>query len=317
MTRWRSNMQIKLSEVIEALDNTTADRQYYYYIPEERIIEQDDETDIKQLIPLPSHKQIDDYSTMKNYIDQLDESEAKGWLEESIKGAGAFKRFRSCLERFGLTDNWLDYQYGVHEDIAYNWCEYHGIEYLEDEADYQRSTETVTEEKVSPAEEHKYRLIRIDQDNYYGLGYLLLEFRKILSSFKNTLNDMDVEDALEELKCYLNRQYPIFAVSDKGKYVGFAVCRIDDDVVWLESIYVKDQWRRKGLGKMLLDKAEEISKEYHNDTLYFYVHPNNDVMIAFLKDNGYDVLNLIEIRKAYPQEELNSSYTIGDHTYRY
>ena len=68
---------------------------------------------------------------------------------------------------------------------------------------------------------------------------------------------------------------------------------------------------------MLLDKAESVAEEYGNDTLYQYVHPNNDVMLDFLKTNGYDVLNLIEIRKAYKDEENDTTYTIGKHEYRY
>ncbi|MBR2578326.1 MAG: hypothetical protein IKE38_05270, partial [Erysipelotrichaceae bacterium] len=84
-------MQIKLKEVVEAIGNTTTDTQYYYYIPEERIIVlEDDSISEKQLVPLPSHKQIDDYGTMRNFIEDMDESEEKEWLAESIKGAGAF-----------------------------------------------------------------------------------------------------------------------------------------------------------------------------------------------------------------------------------
>ena len=36
----------------------------------------------------------------------------------------------------------------------------------------------------------------------------------------------------------------------------------------------------------LLEKAEEIAKEHGNDTLYQYVHPNNDRMLNFLKKNA-------------------------------
>ena len=99
-------MQIKLQEVVDAIDSTDVNTQYYYYIPEERIILKDDDEPIKEkyLIPLPSHKQIDDYGTMKAFIEEKTDGEAKEWLEECIKGAGAFRRFRSTLERFALSD---------------------------------------------------------------------------------------------------------------------------------------------------------------------------------------------------------------------
>ena len=143
-------MQIKLSEVIEAIDSTDVNTQYFYYIPEERIILKGDE-DIKEkyLIPLPSHKQIDDYGTMSMFIEEECDGEAKEWLEECIKGPGAFRRFRSTLERFNLTDKWLDYLYYAHEDLAIQWCEYYGIEYLENDSFEVNKTPIVEPENIS------------------------------------------------------------------------------------------------------------------------------------------------------------------------
>ena len=245
-------MQIKLQEVVDAIDSTDVNTQYYYYIPEERIILKDDDEPIKEkyLIPLPSHKQIDDYGTMKAFIEEKTDGEAKEWLED--------RPFASPVQ----------------------------IEPL----------------KKKETAKHNYRFITID---------------KVLSSLKGIKSETDVDEAVEELRYYLSKGYPIYAVSDNGRYIGYIVCRIEDDVVWLESIYVKPEYRRKGVGRMLFDKAEAIAKEHGNPTLYQYVHPNNDAMILFLSHMGYDVLNLIEIRKAYPEEENDTTYTIGEHTYRY
>lgn len=37
--------------------------------------------------------------------------------------------------------------------------------------------------------------------------------------------------------------------------------------VWLESIYVDETYRRKGVGSALFEKAEELAKSYGEDTL--------------------------------------------------
>ena len=307
-------MQIKLSELVEAISNTTADTQYYYYIPEERImIKDDDSISDSKLIALPSHKQIDDYGSMKSFIEQVEDEEAKGWLEESIKGAGAFRRFRQALERFYLTEQWIDYLDQIHENIAIDWCDYYGIEYLEDNSFNIEPMQSTPK----PDKKHNYRFITIDNDNVYSLAYLCVEFRKSLNTLNPSNQLIDVDEAVEELKYYLSKNYPVFAISDNGRYIGYAVCKVDDGVVWLESIYVKKEYRRKGIGRMLYEKAESIAEEYGNDTLYQYVHPNNDEMISFLKRKDYDVLNLIEIRKAYKDEENKDTYTIGNHTYKY
>ena len=310
-------MQIKLEEVINAIDDTTVDEQFFYYIPEERIIAKEDTDGIKdkQLIPLPSHKQIDDYSTMKNFIAEKTDGEAQEWLEECIKGAGAFRRFRSTLDRFGLTDKWYDYLEEVHEDIAIEWCDFYGVEYLDDKPFKPVASDPIKNIEIS--KKHNYRFINIDADNLYSLAYLHAQFRETLRKLKGNNEKFDVDDALEELKYYISRNYPITAISDNGKYIGYSICRIDDDVVWLEAIFVLKEYRRKGVGKMLFDKAEALAKEYGNETLYQYVHPNNDLMIDFLKANSYDVLNLIEIRKNYTDEVTEEEYQIGDHTYRY
>ena len=309
-------MQIKLEEVVEAIDSTDVNTQYYYYIPEERIILNDGTVKDKYLIPLPSHKQIDDYGTMKAFIEEKTDGEAKEWLEECIKGAGAFRRFRNTLERFALSDRWYDYLQDAHEQIAVDWCEYYGIEYLEDRP-FQKIETSVSAPEPKTLSKHNYRFITIDKDNIYSLAYLTADFRKALSALKGIREDVDVDDALEELRYYVNKGYPIFAVSDNGRYVGYGVCRIEDDTVWLESLYVRPECRRKGIGRMLFEKAEGIAKEHGNSTLYQYVHPNNDTMIRFLKHCGYDVLNLIEIRKAYENEEPVDSYTIGENSFRY
>ncbi len=47
----------------------------------------------------------------------------------------------------------------------------------------------------------------------------------------------------------------------------------------------------------LFDHAEEYSAKLGNDQLYVWVHPDNHRMIRFLKKKGYDVLNLIEVKK--------------------
>ena len=309
-------MQITLDEVVKAIDDTDIDTRYCYYIPEERIILQDDELDQRDLIPLPSHKEINDYQTMLDFIELKTDGEAKEWLSECVKGAGAFRRFRNTLQRFALTDSWLDFLEDAHEDIAIEWCEYYGIEYIES-GRYDLSLEKPEPKPRPSGDVHHYRLIDINKDNIYSLVYLVSEFRKYLHSLKDIKSDFDVDDALAELQDYVRHGYPIFAVADNGRFIGYGVCRVEDSVVWLESIYVKKEYRRKGIGRILFNKAETIAKEYGNDTLYQYVHPNNHLMIDFLAHNGYDVLNLIEIRKGYANERFREDLQVGEHKYRY
>ncbi len=95
------------------------------------------------------------------------------------------------------------------------------------------------------------------------------------------------------------------------------MCKIIDGVVWVESLFVSEQERRKGIATRLYLETEKVAQELGNSTLYNWGHPNNDKMIAFLSRMGYDVLNLIEVRKKLNNEEITGMVKVGDHDYHY
>ena len=68
---------------------------------------------------------------------------------------------------------------------------------------------------------------------------------------------------------------------------------------------------------MLFAKAEELAASMGEDTVYNYVHPNNEGMIRFLRTKGYTVLNLIEIRKAYEGEKLTAKIRVEKEVFDY
>lgn len=112
-------------------------------------------------------------------------------------------------------------------------------------------------------------------------------------------------------------KFPVFAALVNDEYVGYVVCRVDNEVVWVESIFVKEEYRRYGVATALHSKAEEIDTSYGDDTVYNYVHPNNHRMIEFLRKRGYTVLNLIEIHKPYIDEKLKQKISVGEHEFDY
>ena len=159
-------------------------------------------------------------------------------------------------------------------------------------------------------------IIKITQTND-ALTRLVALFRVELRSYKGITSKPNIEAAREEMEEYLAAGFPVFAAIIDGEYAGYVVCRVDSKVVWVESLFVKEEYRRHGVASALHSKAEEIAASYGEDTVYNYVHPNNHRMIGFLRKRGYTVLNLIEIRKPYKGEKLTQTITVGEHEFDY
>lgn len=146
---------------------------------------------------------------------------------------------------------------------------------------------------------------------------LIAEFRVELSKLKALDVKLDLVSAKEELHEYRRKEYPMFVAADTGTISGYLICRVDEDVVWAESLYVAPAFRRKGIASNLHAKAESLAKRLGGDTVYYWIHPNNDAIITFLRKHGYSVLNLIEIRGRWKGEVLSGKMQVGTHEFDY
>ena len=150
-----------------------------------------------------------------------------------------------------------------------------------------------------------------------ALAEMVALFRVELRSYKGILSKPNLQAGREEMEEYLSAGFPVSAAVINGEYAGYMVCRVEDGVVWVESLFVKEKYRRQGLAGALHSKAEELAARYGEDTVYYYVHPNNHRMIEFLRKRGYTVLNLIEIRKPYQGEKLTQTIQVDQHKFDY
>ena len=324
--------KVQLNEVIAALYMASSGMDMYYlpaedrfYSPEEGDLDLDLDSYEGEVIGLYDRRFINEYSMMEDFIERKVSGEPKKWLANAIVGKGAFHRFKVTCERFGLLSAWYDYHDKCFEGLAAQWCDENAIEYeyvrkveYEDEDDEEYYDDEEEETEYEPDHSRvQLKVVAVNEKNVYSLLSMTADFRKVLASLHDVKIEEDLIGAEEELKYYLQQKYPVFAVSQNGRYVGYAVCKVLDDCVWLESIYVRKDSRRQGIATLLLKKCEEVAAEYGNETLYINIHPNNHNMILFLQKNGYDVLNLIEVRKQLKDEVTDREYRIGEHSYRY
>ena len=160
-------------------------------------------------------------------------------------------------------------------------------------------------------------LIEIRTQDAERLAPLVAAFRVQLNAYRGIQSQPKLESAREELLDFLAAGFPVYAVTDGRALLGYIVCRIDDNCLWVEQLYVREEQRRKGLASLLFDKAEELAAEMGEDTVYNFVHPNNEGVISFLRAKGYTVLNLIEVRKPYKGEKPGTTIQVGNETFDY
>ena len=161
------------------------------------------------------------------------------------------------------------------------------------------------------------RLIQIDKTDATRLAPLVADFRVTLNGYRGISSQPRVEAAREELMEFLDAGFPVFAAEDDVELVGYMVCRIEEPCLWVEHLFVREAYRRRGVATLLFEKAEALAASMGEDTVFNFVHPNNLGMIAFLRSKGYTVLNMIEIRKPYPGETLKTTIPVGDAVFDY
>ena len=151
-------MKIKLDDVIEQIDFASESNKSYFnkntgeihLIPDEVefYADEDSEDDFfpgweKELISivkdiqknpdnyiqLPEQYDIHEYSIMERFCLSLSSEEFKDIMYASIKGNGAFQRFKNNINRYGIVDNWYKYKDDAFRKIGIEWCEENGIEY--------------------------------------------------------------------------------------------------------------------------------------------------------------------------------------------
>ena len=160
-------------------------------------------------------------------------------------------------------------------------------------------------------------LVKIELKDADKIATLLAAFRVKLKSYKGIEAQPDLAAAREEIVSFLKSSCPVYAARENGAFVGYILCRIEEPCLWVEHIFVFEEYRRKGVGTMLFGKAEEIAGSMGEDTVYNFVHPNNEGMIGFLRSKGYTVLNMIEIRKPYKGEKLTTTVRVDDAAFDY
>ncbi len=150
-----------------------------------------------------------------------------------------------------------------------------------------------------------------------ALSRLIGNFHEEIARLKGSWDLFSRDEAKKELKDELSQERFIVYVAEDETLCGYAVFKDEDRTVWIEQLYVEPAFRRQGIARQFLAVGEALAETRGQETLYFWVHPDNTAMLLFLKANGYDVLNLIEVRRRRERETCTDEVDIFGTTLRY
>ena len=86
----------------------------------------------EDFVALPDEFDIDEYSMMERFCGSVNDEGVSNALYETIRGKGAFRRFKDAIHRFGIQEQWYAYRDAEVIGIAKEWCQENGIEFRED-----------------------------------------------------------------------------------------------------------------------------------------------------------------------------------------
>ncbi|MCK4789778.1 MAG: hypothetical protein KAV87_38920 [Desulfobacteraceae bacterium] len=82
-------------------------------------------------ISLPSKSDIHEYEIMERFCLSITDDEIRERMYRSIKGSGAFRRFKDNIQRNNRVEDWYKYREEAIKQIAIDWCEENDIEFTE------------------------------------------------------------------------------------------------------------------------------------------------------------------------------------------
>lgn len=133
-------MEVKLSEVIDALGFINDEIEYYYNPTNGEIFMSnigdyenlnEDELDelFEKSIMLPTRYDINGYEMMEDFVETIEDIRLQNQLYISLNGSGAFRMFKDTCINFDIINDWYKFRDEKYKEIAINWCKENNIKF--------------------------------------------------------------------------------------------------------------------------------------------------------------------------------------------
>ncbi len=84
-------------------------------------------------LSLPSQHDVDEYRIMEDFTSNLEDEKMTGQLLISLRGKGAFRRFKDSVILLGIDKEWYKFRDERYKQFAIDWCAENKINLKDDE----------------------------------------------------------------------------------------------------------------------------------------------------------------------------------------
>ncbi|MGU8014931.1 UPF0158 family protein [Streptococcus suis] len=140
-------MAVWFQDVVDALQMLSQDDRYYYdshldalvYLSVEDFrfesrdgLEEEIEEDVTgRFVRLPTYYDFNPYTFIERYVYYLPDGDLSDRLSRAIRGRGAFRRFKSELERSDRLEDWYAFETQCYKELVLEWCQENKIAIVE------------------------------------------------------------------------------------------------------------------------------------------------------------------------------------------
>ena len=82
-------------------------------------------------IALPDRFEINEYRMMERFAYAVTDAPVQEQLLTSLRGAGAYRRFKDAAHHTGVASAWYRYRANAFAKVARDWCVAHGIAFAD------------------------------------------------------------------------------------------------------------------------------------------------------------------------------------------
>lgn len=102
---------------------------------------------------------------------------------------------------------------------------------------------------------------------------------------------------------YWKEKGTVYNILLDNESVGFFYIRLGgQNVAWLEDIFISEQYRGSGIGKIAMQMLDKLMIDKKVVAMFVDVIPRNTNAIKLYIECGFDHLNLIQLRKNYDKK---------------